>query len=140
MNENLDIDKAPIKVVCGVILNDERKVFLCLRMKEKSMGGYWEFPGGKLENGESYKECLERELLEELDMRVKVEERLITVLHDYGSFKIELIAYYCCFQESSYEMTDHDQYEWVDIPSIFQKNLAPADIPIAECLLVTKSS
>lgn len=113
---------SPIKVTCGVIFNEDGNVFICRRKQEKSMGGYWEFPGGKVEEGESLQECLKRELLEELDMEVKVNQHLKTVLHDYDTFKIELVAFTCYFQRSSYLMTDHDKYEWVDVSAILEKN------------------
>lgn len=126
---------ATIKVTCGIIFNDEDKVFLCRRNPEKSMGGYWEFPGGKVEEGESYEECLKRELLEELDMDVRVKDHFITVKHDYGTFEIELIAFICHFQTSSFALMDHDRYEWVKVSNLLDKELAPADVPIWNSLI-----
>ncbi|MFH4630859.1 (deoxy)nucleoside triphosphate pyrophosphohydrolase [Vibrio alginolyticus] len=101
---------ATIKVACGIIFNDEDEVFLCRRNHEKSIGGYWEFPGGKVEEGESYDECLKRELLEELDMDVRVKDHFITVQHDYRTFETGLIAFICHFQTSSFALMDHDRY------------------------------
>ncbi|MBT0094272.1 (deoxy)nucleoside triphosphate pyrophosphohydrolase [Vibrio alginolyticus] len=126
---------ATIKVTCGIIFNDEDKVFLCRRKPEKSMGGYWEFPGGKVEEGESYEECLKRELFEELDMDVRVNDHFITVQHDYGTFEIELIAFICHFQTSSFVLMDHDRYGWVKISNLLDKELAPADVPIWNSLI-----
>ncbi len=124
----------PIKVTCGIIMNNEGKVFVCRRKPEKSMGGFWEFPGGKVEEAESHEECLKRELLEELDMEVQVNEHFKTVFHDYDAFQIELISFLCKFQQSTYALTDHDLYEWVSTSELLEKQLAPADVPIAECL------
>ncbi|GDY28262.1 DNA mismatch repair protein MutT [Agarivorans sp. Toyoura001] len=125
---------ATIKVTCGIIFNDEGQVFICRRKPEKPMGGYWEFPGGKVEESESYEECLKRELLEELDMDVLVKEHFMTVLHNYGSFNIELISFLCDYQRSSYKLVDHDKFKWLDVNLLAKKRLAPADIAIAEKL------
>lgn len=125
---------AIIKVVCGIIFNDDL-VYLCRRNPHKSLGGYWEFPGGKIEPGEEEESALSRELFEELGMKVEIKEYFKTVVHNYGSFEIELIAYICKFEEASYRLTDHNRYEWVNRKDLTQWNLAPADIPIAEALV-----
>lgn len=84
------------------------------RKPEKSMGGFWEFPGGKVEEGENFRNALTRELEEELGMKVEVSEHLITNNHEYQNFKIELIAYRCQFLSATFVMSDHDVYEWVE--------------------------
>jgi 8-oxo-dGTP diphosphatase len=81
-----------IKVVCGIIYKDE-KVFICKRKPHKSLGGYWEFPGGKVEAGEKYEDSLIRELKEELDMTVSVDSYFDTSIHAYEKFRIKLIAF-----------------------------------------------
>jgi len=121
---------ATLKVVCGIIYKNE-KIFICRRNPNKSLAGYWEFPGGKLEDGEQEEEGLSRELQEELGMKVIVGRHFKTVVHRYEHFTIELIAYTCQFLEASYKLTDHDLYEWVDKTALLKKRLAPADIPIA---------
>ena len=80
-----------IKVVCGIIFK-ENKIFICRRKSEKSLGGYWEFPGGKVEQGESNEASLSRELMEELGMKVEVNGFYIGNIHAYEKFTIELIA------------------------------------------------
>ena len=124
-----------VKVVCGIIFNDN-KVFICRRMPKKSLGGYWEFPGGKIEQGESNEASLTRELIEELGMSLEVKDYFKTNLHDYGKFIIELIAYKCNFIDANFRLTDHDKYEWVNVKDLSNWNLAPADIPIAKELII----
>jgi len=126
---------ALIKVVCGIIYKDD-KIFICRRKIEKSLGGYWEFPGGKVEPNESQEDSLERELREELDMEVKVGEFFKSVVHDYNDFSIELISYFCEFKSCNYNLIDHDRFEWVQTKDLLAWKLAPADIPIAEELIV----
>lgn len=119
-----------IRVVCGVIFNEGR-ILLCRRKPEKPLGGYWEFPGGKIEVGETEEEFLYRELQEELGIRVEIERYFKSVVHDYDGFTIELIAYICRSGQSVCVLTDHDEYEWVDKSELLNWKLAPADIPIA---------
>lgn len=120
-------------MVCGIIFKND-KIFICRRHSNKSLAGYWEFPGGKVEPNKTEEESLYRELQEELGMRVIVGKHFKSVIHAYDTFTIELIAYHCQFQEANYTLTDHDQYEWVDKKALLQWNWAPADIPIAEAL------
>lgn len=128
-----------IKVVCGIIYKED-KVFICRRKSEKFLAGYWEFPGGKIEDYESPKESLTRELSEELGMDVNVLNHFQTVTHDYGNFTIELIAYLCEYKTASYILTDHDRYEWLSASEIIHLPLAPADMPIANQLATFKIS
>ena len=120
-----------IEVVCGIIKKGD-KIFIAKKRKEKSLAGYWEFPGGKIENFESAEEALKRELYEELGMKVKVLNRVTTNMHNYDEFRVNLIAYLCEFREASYKMTDHDQYAWIDKKEFNNYKMAPADLPIIE--------
>lgn len=123
-----------IKVVCGIIYQDNR-IFICRRNADKSLGGYWEFPGGKVEPGEGETDCLVRELQEELGMEVVVGDHFKTVDHSYDETTIELSAYVCTFVSATYELIDHDAYEWVDKGALLEYKLAPADVPIAQELV-----
>jgi len=122
------------KVLCGLIIKDQQ-ILICRRKPEKSLGGYWEFPGGKLEEGETYEECLARELQEELDLRVTVKNHFKTVIHQYDLKTIELISYRCETEDAAIKLVDHDQIEWIEVPDLLKWNLAPADVPIAEALI-----
>jgi 8-oxo-dGTP diphosphatase len=123
-----------ISVVCGLIFN-QGKILICRRNPSKLLAGYWEFPGGKVEANETEEASLYRELLEELGMKVKVGKHFKSVIHPYETFTIELIAYRCIFEEASYQLTDHDEYKWIDPKDVLNWKLAPADIPIAEALI-----
>lgn len=124
-----------IKVVCGIIYN-QNKVLICRRKSSKSLGGFWEFPGGKVEKGESGDLALIRELKEELEMEIESISYFRTNIHDYGLEKIELIAYKCIFISSDIKLVDHDAIEWVDVNDLSNWNLAPADIPLAKELIL----
>ena len=128
-----------IKVVCGIIYYDE-KVFICRRKPGKSLSGYWEFPGGKVESNETHHLALKRELHEELEMEVNIESFIGQSNHDYGKFQIELFGYACNLVNYSGKLSDHDTYEWVDIALLSDYMLAPADIPFVQIIknLTTK--
>lgn len=128
-----------IRVVCGIIYNND-KVFICRRKPEKSLGGYWEFPGGKIENGESLKESLIRELNEELRMDVEEVKYFGYNTHNYNDLSIELIAYTCKLKEWNGYMSDHDQYQWLSPSDMSNLYLAPADKPLLEKLIQFKEN
>jgi len=116
-----------IKVVCGIIWK-ENKIFIARRKPEKSLGGYWEFPGGKIEKGEDPETALARELKEELGMEIMVGKYLGENIHNYDTFTIELISHKCEFVSASYQLTDHDAYIFVSPEELLNYKLAPADI------------
>ena len=120
-----------VKVVCGIIYRND-KIFICRRKSTKTLGGFWEFPGGKIENGENNEETLKRELIEELNMKVHIIKYFDTSKYDYNDFSIELIAYICKLKKWDNHLTDHDLYEWIEPTKILKLNLAPADIPLAK--------
>ncbi len=126
----------PTPVVCAVIVR-MNLVFIARKKKGKSNGGFWEFPGGKIEPGELEKEALERELKEELGMTIRVKQRLETVKHLYTekALSIELIPYICDFisMEPGIQ-TDHDKYEWVELSKLDDYKIAKADTLIIEQL------
>jgi len=123
-----------VRVVCGVIFKED-KILLCRRKAEKPLGGYWEFPGGKVDPDESESDALNRELKEELAMQVEINTHFKTIIHQYENIKIELIAYSCEFVQADFILTDHDAIQWVEKRRLLSVNLAPADISIAEALI-----
>jgi 8-oxo-dGTP diphosphatase len=123
-----------IKVVCGVIWQNS-KVFIAKRKPEKSLSGYWEFPGGKIEENELPEVALERELKEELGMMVKVGQYLGQNIHHYDNFSIDLIAYTCDFVSASFELTDHDEFQFVNPKKLISFKFAPADVFLIKSLI-----
>ncbi|WP_454060632.1 (deoxy)nucleoside triphosphate pyrophosphohydrolase [Elizabethkingia ursingii] len=90
-----------IRVVCGVIFNEGR-ILLCRRKPEKSLGGYWEFPGGKIEVGETEEESLYRELQEELGITVKIDRHFKTIVHSYDTFTMGVSRELCQYKLTLY--------------------------------------
>ena len=126
----------PIKVVCGIIWK-EGEVLIARRKPGKSLAGFWEFPGGKLEEGEESEYALVRELEEELGMEVKISGFFGSKTHHYESFSIELIAYTCEFVSASYHLTDHDEIAFVNPTKLKEYKIAPADQFIVDHLMST---
>lgn len=122
------------RVVCGLIFHDE-KILICRRKEGKSLAGFWEFPGGKVEIDEADDEALIRELAEELDMQVVVQDHFMTLQHKSNYIAIELVAISCMFVSSSFKLVDHDRFEWVMVDDLLAWELAPADVGIAEALI-----
>jgi 8-oxo-dGTP diphosphatase len=96
------------------------------------MAGKWEFPGGKLEPGETASQCIVREILEELAMNIQVEEEWPSTIHQYNDFQIELIPLRCETDQTSPILKEHQDFQWLDSESLFWVDWADADIPIRD--------
>ena len=128
-----------LRVACAIIIQNN-KVLAVQRGTNMKMAGKWEFPGGKLELGETPSLCIVREILEELAMKIQVVEVWPSTTHDYNEFKIELIPLRCKADRTSPILKEHQDFRWLDSESLFEVDWAEADIPILEkvaSLLVT---
>ena len=122
-----------IKVVCGIIYKDGR-VLITRRKEGKSLAGYWEFPGGKIDLGELENEALTRELEEELDMEVQIFKRLGEFIHHYENFSLSLIGFKCKLINWNGIMTDHDKAEWILPHELIKYKFAEADLPFVKII------
>lgn len=122
-----------IEVVGAVLVHDGR-VFAAKRGPGKSMAGYWEFPGGKVEAAETPEKALARELREELKIDVTVGEFIVTATHEAGTAVIELSTYLCTIIEGVPVLTEHEEFRWLPVSELSDVEWAPADIPTVEFL------
>ena len=120
-----------LRVACAVIIQNN-KVLAVQRGANMKMAGKWEFPGGKLEPGETASQCIEREILEELAMNIQVEEEWPSTIHQYTDFQIELIPLRCKSDQTRPILKEHHDFEWLDSESLFWVDWADADIPIRD--------
>jgi 8-oxo-dGTP diphosphatase len=126
---------AIIRVAAGVILNQRNEVLLALRPLHKHQGGLWEFPGGKIEEGESVESALARELLEELDIVVLACEHFLVTEHDYGDKHVCLEVRLVKRHEGQAKGREGQELAWVPLQSLSEKRFPAANDPIVEALL-----
>ena len=120
-----------LEVVCGVISDDMGRILACRRSLGRHLGGLWEFPGGKVDAGETHGEALRRELVEELGVVVSVGEKLgDPVEWTDGDVSIRLNAYSCLVLEGEPCAFEHDEIRWYDVHELAELEWAEADIPI----------
>jgi len=105
-----------------------RSLLIARRRPGKSQGGLWEFPGGKIEPGESPEACLVRELQEEMGIEIVPYVLFGVNEHDYGNVRAKLIAYLAKYSHGEIRLTDHDDYRWVERRELWDYEWAPADV------------
>ncbi|MEE2759248.1 MAG: NUDIX domain-containing protein [Candidatus Thermoplasmatota archaeon] len=120
--------KPVVQVVGAVMVNHENKILACRRSVNQVMGGLWEFPGGKVDAGETTTQALERELFEELGAIVEIGSLIDTVVHDYPSMIVNLEFYKCESQSESLSKNVHDEFQWVDENTAKELDWLPADV------------
>ena len=94
--------------------------------------GWWEFPGGKIEEGESFTNALIREIREELDAEIKVERLLRRIEWDYPDFHLTLHCYCCTLTSESFHLIEHESARWLTKEDIFTVKWLPADISVLQ--------
>ncbi|WP_432419327.1 (deoxy)nucleoside triphosphate pyrophosphohydrolase [Flavobacterium lacisediminis] len=92
----------------------------------------WEFPGGKLEEGENEIDCIKREINEEINIDIEVLEKLSNSLFDYGNFKINLIPFTANYVSGEIILTEHKDYKLLDKSELLNLDWAEADLPIVK--------
>ena len=122
----------PLPVMAAIIQQGDR-VLLCQR-KEGALAGKWEFPGGKIENGETPEECLVREIQEELGITIQVQDIFQAVHSHYEHGDFLVIAYLATHIAGEITLRVHSACAWVDCRELDDYDLADANIPIAQSL------
>ncbi|HLV92051.1 MAG TPA: (deoxy)nucleoside triphosphate pyrophosphohydrolase [Aequorivita sp.] len=122
-----------IQVVCAIIIYNN-KILITQRSETMKLPLKWEFPGGKVEKEENEKQALTREIKEELNIEILPQKRISSHVHDYGSFKINLIAYLCEYVSGEIKLLEHKNYKYVNLDELKNYDLAEADLPIIEKL------
>jgi 8-oxo-dGTP diphosphatase len=123
-----------IKVVAAVIVK-ENKILIARRKEGKHLEFKWEYPGGKVDNDENEKEILKRELKEELDISVSIDDYITESFYEYDKAKINLKAYFVKNYSGTIKLTVHDKINWIKIDELNNYEFAPADIPINNYLI-----
>ncbi|UVY84081.1 (deoxy)nucleoside triphosphate pyrophosphohydrolase [Brachybacterium sp. NBEC-018] len=125
------MNAVPVVRVVGAVIVREETVFAARRNPERSAGGLWEFPGGKVEPGEAPEQALARELEEELSVTVTVGPLVDRSLSTVGEKRIELACYLAQLTGAEPSAsTDHDAMQWIPLTELDQWDWAPGDVPI----------
>lgn len=117
--------------VVGAVIKNAGTVLLAQRARGE-LKGKWEFPGGKVEVGESHQEALMREIYEELGVQIAVNSYISSVAFKVGEKSLVLHCYWSQLISGTVHLNEHNQFKWVELGRLLDYDLAPADIPIAK--------
>ena len=131
LNEKVTVSERKIIHVAAAVIRDNGRIFAT----QRGYGGYkdwWEFPGGKIEPGETPQEALVREILEELDIRIEVGDFLTTVEYDYPEFHLVMDCFWCAIKEGELKLLEHEAAKWLPITDLRQVKWLPADVLVID--------
>jgi A/G-specific adenine glycosylase len=124
----------PHRDVTAAVIWQGDKVLISQRLADSMLGGLWEFPGGKCEEGETYQACLQREILEELALHIDVGAHLITFDHAYSHMHITLHAFHCQPLDGPPQAIEVADWQWIAPDELSTYPLSVADLRIAQAL------
>lgn len=126
-----------IEVVAGIIFFKNQ--ILCVQRPKNKLNYIsekFEFPGGKIEDGETKKEALQRELFEELNISAKIKSLYLTVVHEYPDFELKMHSFICEVETKELILREHIHQEWLTLKDLKKLDWAAADIPIVNKLVL----
>ena len=121
-----------VEVVAAIIKRDGK--ILATQRGYGDLEGGWEFPGGKVESGETPEDAIVREIEEELRASIVVDSRLTTVEHDYEKFHLSMRCYVCSLTSEDVVLTEHHAARWLDGDTIDSVAWLPADVQVVEAI------
>ena len=119
-----------VRVVAAVIRKDD-KIFATQRGYGEFRDG-WEFPGGKIEEGETPEQALAREIKEELDTEIQVGKLIDTIEYDYPSFHLSMDCFWCEIMQGGLELKEHEAARWLSKEELYSVDWLPADVGVVE--------
>jgi 8-oxo-dGTP diphosphatase len=123
-----------IKVTAAVIEKDG-KILIARRKRSDRMGGKWEFPGGKLNHGETPEQCLRRELKEELNIEAEIGDFICSSKFTYMLMPLELLVYRARYVSGELKALDHDELLWVEPSELDKHDFVKADVSVMKKLM-----
>ena len=126
--------KVPLINVGAAVIIKNNKILISQRRSGQMLEGLWEFPGGKKEDDENIQECIKREIKEELNLDVFVDNHLITINHSYSHFKMRLFTYFVKIIKGSPKSMENQNFEWISFNKIRNRPFSKADLKIIDAL------
>jgi len=120
-----------IEVVAAVIVKDNL-IFCAQRPDKGEVGLKWEFPGGKVESGETKEDAIKREIFEELDSEISVDKFIATVQHQYNTFHITMHVFKCSLLKGNLAIKEHIASKWVKKEDLKKIDFAPVDVLVLD--------
>lgn len=121
-------------IVTAAIIKSGNRILIAQRKKGSHLEMKWEFPGGKLENGESPEECLQREIKEELNLNIIVKDIFHVVSYNYDIRNIVMLCYMCEVLSGQPECIECNDFRWITVDDMKNYDFAPADLSVVEKL------
>lgn len=125
-----------VEVVAAVIFHNNK--ILCVQRgdnKYNYIAFKYEFPGGKVESGETNEAAIKREILEELSLEISIDSQFLTVNHEYPDFILTMHSFICFCDNTSIELSEHIDFKWLDKTELKTLDWAAADVPIVDKLI-----
>ena len=130
-----ETDSLASKQIGVAVIRDDRDLILIDRRLAKGLlGGFWEFPGGKIEGNETVQECIKREVLEEIGIEIAVDSHLITIDHTYSHFRVNLQVYNCRYLSGQARAIECEEIRWVTIEELDNYTFPAANQEIIRAL------
>jgi len=128
-------EKLPHKTIgVALIYNQQGEILIDRRLPGGTFGGFWEFPGGKIETDETVEECIKREIREELGLEIEVGDHFITIEHLYNGLQITLIAHHCEYLGGEPQTLECEEIRWSKIENLHLFTFPAANNKIIEAL------
>lgn len=127
-----------VRVAAAVITavnNSGEKIFFATQRGYGDFKGGWEFPGGKIEEGETPQAALKREIMEELDIEIYVGEQIDTIEYDYPAFHLSMDCFWCEIKKGDLVLKEHEAAKWVTKEQLRDVEWLPADVMLIEKLM-----
>ncbi|MGD1953351.1 MAG: 8-oxo-dGTP diphosphatase MutT, partial [Leptolyngbyaceae cyanobacterium] len=129
--------RAPLphkQIGVAVIYDDDGRILIDRRKQEGLLGGLWEFPGGKIAPNETFEDCVRREIKEELDIEIEVNDPLIVIDHTYSHFKVTLNVFNCSHISGEPKPLECDEIKWVTLDEITSYPFPKANSQIIDAI------
>ena len=124
-----------VNVVAALITKNNKVLIAKRSTGDPNVLGKWEFPGGKVKENETPEEAIEREILEEFELKIKADKYITNTICEYPSKTVNLKLYKCNYISGEFKLNDHSEYRWVDKKDLLDYDLAQADIELAKYVM-----